>query len=151
MMRRFHYLVATGFGSGYSPTAPGTAGTILAWLAAFFLFRGDMALLISATALVTIVGTISADYVEKDNGSTDPSIVVVDEIAGMWLGMWFLPVDIIPCLIAFGLFRLFDVTKLFPINHLQNLPGGWGIVLDDIGAGIYTMMVMQLLYYFQIF
>jgi len=147
-MRTLHYIIATALGAGYSPTAPGTAGTLLALLASFFFFKGDLPLLIGATILATIIGTISADFVEKDMGTEDPSKVVIDEVAGMWLGLWFVPPEPILYLIAFGLFRLFDVTKLYPIDSLQDLPGGWGIMLDDIGAGIYTLLVMQLVLYF---
>ncbi len=147
MMRKIHYAIATTFGAGYSPTAPGTAGTILAWLAAYFLFQGSLNILIIATIVATVIGTISANFVEKDAGMHDPSIVVIDEVAGMWMGLWLVPMEFTWYLVAFGLFRLFDVTKLFPINKLQDLPGGWGIMLDDIGAGIYTMIVIQIALY----
>ena len=147
-MRTIHYIIATGFGCGYSPTAPGTAGTILALVIGYFLIGGNLPWLIAATLLFTIIGTISADFVEKNSGNHDPSIVVVDEIAGMLLGLWAVPVEPIPYLVAFGFFRLFDVTKLFPIDNLQRLPGGWGIMFDDIGAGIYTLAAMHLLLYF---
>ncbi|MCB0314340.1 MAG: phosphatidylglycerophosphatase A, partial [Calditrichaeota bacterium] len=61
---------------------------------------------------------------------------------------WFVPPEPLLYLIAFGLFRLFDVSKLYPVNRLQDLPGGWGIMLDDIGAGIYTLLIMQIIIYF---
>ncbi len=144
-MRKFHYLIATGFGAGYSPTAPGTAGTLLALLVSFFLFRGDLLMLVVATVICSVIGTISADFVEKDSGISDPAKVVVDEVAGMWLGLWWVPPEPVPYLLAFGLFRLFDVTKLYPIDKLQGFPGGWGIMLDDILAGIYTLVVMQII------
>ena len=147
-MRSIHYLIATVLGAGYSPTAPGTAGTLVGLLVAYFFFQGDAAWLIPATLIATAIGTYSADFVEKDDGIQDPSKVVVDELAGMWLGLWFVPPEPLLYLIAFGLFRLFDVSKLYPVNRLQDLPGGWGIMLDDIGAGIYTLLIMQIIIYF---
>lgn len=147
-MKKMHYLIATVLGAGYSPTAPGTAGTLVGLLVAYFFFQGDAIWLVPATLIATAIGTYSADFVEKDAGIQDPSKVVVDELAGMWLGLWFVPPEPLLYLIAFGLFRLFDVSKLYPLNRLQDLPGGWGIMLDDIGAGIYTLLIMHIIIYF---
>ncbi len=147
-MRFVHYTIATAFGFGYSPTAPGTAGTILALATAYLFFDGNPATLGIATVLATFIGIYSGNYVEKDLGKEDPSIVVIDEVAGMWLGLILVPLNPWLYLLAFGLFRLFDVTKLYPIDYLQRLPGGWGIMLDDIGAGIYTFIIMQIVIYF---
>jgi phosphatidylglycerophosphatase A len=149
-MRFIHYAIATTFGLGYSPTAPGTAGTLFGLAVCYFGLGASTPALILVTILVFAVGTYSAHFVEKDHGKHDPSIVVVDEVAGMMLGLWFVPVAPLPYLVAFGLFRLFDVSKLFPVNKLQDLSGGWGIMLDDIGAGVYTLLIMQALLYFQV-
>lgn len=147
-MRFLHYFIATALGAGYSPTAPGTAGTLLGLGTAYFLVQGNQAVLMGLTALVFLIGTISANYVEQDLQTTDPSRVVIDEVAGMWIGLWFLPVDPWIYISAFGLFRIFDVLKPFPVDWLQELPGGWGIMLDDIGAGLYTLLLMQVILYF---
>lgn len=142
-MRFIHYAIATGLGSGYAPKAPGTAGTILGLVVAWF-FLEDPAHLLIATAAVTIIGTISSSYIEKDAGMEDPQIVVVDEIAGMWLSLWFLPQVWWAYLLAFGLFRLFDIWKPWPVDSLQNLHGGAGIMADDIGAGVYACLLTHL-------
>lgn len=147
-MRFIHYAIATALGFGYSPTAPGTAGTILALVTAYLFFDASIAVLITATVAATAIGIYSGTYVEKDLGKEDPGIVVIDEVAGMWLGLIAVPREPWLYLLAFGLFRLFDVTKPFPINSLQRLPGGWGIMLDDIGAGVYTLIVMHIVLYF---
>ena len=147
-MRILHYAIATGLGSGYVPKAPGTAGSILGLLIAYFFIQHNATVFIITTIIVTLLGVVSGSYVEKDKGLEDPQIVVVDEVVGMWIGLWFVPVEPWLCLLAFGLFRFFDVKKPFPINKLQDLHGGWGIMLDDVMAGIYTLAIMQLLLYF---
>jgi phosphatidylglycerophosphatase A len=87
-MRRVHYVIATTFGLGYSPTAPGTAGTLFALGVCYFGLGASTPALIIVSILVFAIGTYSANFVEKDSGSHDPSIVVVDEVAGMMLGLW---------------------------------------------------------------
>lgn len=89
------------------------------------------------------MGIITADIIEKRSGQRDPSFVVIDEVAGMWLALlgarqvwWYF-------LGAFIIFRLFDILKPGPINRLQELPGGWGIMLDDIGAGLAALAIMK--------
>ncbi len=147
-MRYLHYTLATGLGLGYSPIAPGTAGSILAVVSAYYLIKGNIVVLLIATIVVTIVGIYSSTFVENDLGSEDPSIVVIDEISGMWISLLFLPVTPWWYLNAFVLFRVFDVVKPFPIDSLQKLPGGWGIMIDDVAAGIYTFLILQLFVYF---
>ena len=83
--------------------------------------------------------------VERDLGKHDPGMVVVDEMVGMWLGLWLVPHHLWLFLIALGLFRLFDIWKPFPINSIQKLPEGWGIMMDDVGAGIYTLLLVHLI------
>lgn len=144
-MKRFHYIIATGFGLGYSPLAPGTAGSLLALLMAFFIFRENYVILISAAIIFFGIGIVSATFVEKDQGSEDPGLIVVDEMVGMWIGLLFVPRLWWTFLLAFLLFRLFDILKPFPINAVQKLNNGWGIIMDDVLAGIYTLVTMHLL------
>jgi phosphatidylglycerophosphatase A len=96
-----------------------------------------------AAAVVTAVGIWAASVVARDLGKKDPQIVVVDEVAGLLVTM--LPMREVSWLavaLGFGLFRLFDVLKPWPVRKLEALPGGWGIVLDDIGAGVLGAAVM---------
>ncbi len=144
-MRTVHYLLATVFGAGYSPIAPGTAGSLLAVLTAYWLFPGQTPVLIPATVLITLLGVVVSGKVEQDQGGEDPSIVVIDEAAGMWLSLWFLPPEPWVYGLAFLLFRLFDIVKPYPANRVESIPGGWGIMLDDLVAGGYTLLVMHLL------
>lgn len=144
-MRPIFYIIATCFGLGYSPIAPGTAGSILAVLVAFFLFKGSTTYLVISIILILVIGTIASSYVEKDRESKDPSLVVIDEVAGMWISLLFIPHLWWIFLIAFGLFRLFDVIKPFPANKIQNWDGGLGIMLDDVVAGIYALISTHLI------
>jgi phosphatidylglycerophosphatase A len=144
-MRSVHYTIATGFGLGYSPIAPGTAGSILALLVAYFLMQDNPVYLIVATIICFGIGIVSATFVEKDRGIEDPSLVVVDEIVGMWISLLFIPIVWWMYLIAFLLFRLFDVVKPFPVDSAQKLSRGWGIMMDDVLAGVYALIVMHII------
>ncbi|NIU01416.1 MAG: phosphatidylglycerophosphatase A, partial [Nitrosopumilaceae archaeon] len=137
-MRIVYYTIATGFGLGYSPVAPGTAGSILGLLIAYFLIRGNTVYLVIASVVCFGAGIISATAVERDSGIEDPSLVVVDEIIGMWISLFFIPYLWWSYLIAFLLFRFFDVVKPFPVNSIQKLQNGWGIMMDDVLAGVYA-------------
>jgi phosphatidylglycerophosphatase A len=134
------FLVATWFGCGYAPKAPGTAGSLAGLaiaIALYYLGYGRGALLI-LTAILLAPGIWSASVVAKETNTTDPHIVVVDEVVGQWITLlgaatfnWR------TYLAAFVLFRLLDVWKPAPARQLESLPGGWGIVADDVMAGLY--------------
>ena len=83
--------------------------------------------------------------VERQSGGHDPQFVVIDEVIGQWIALLFCPVDWRHALIALVLFRLFDITKPFPVRRLERLPGGWGIVFDDVAAGLYALGIASLL------
>lgn len=139
-LRDIRILLATWFGSGYAPKAPGTVGSItalpFAWLIAEYSgFTG----LIIATVVVTMVGIWAANAYMAVAGEKDPGPVVIDEVAGMWLTL--LPISATlswqGVLLAFILFRLFDILKPWPISWVDiSVPGGLGVMLDDILAGI---------------
>jgi phosphatidylglycerophosphatase A len=143
-MIQLQYFLATGFFSGYSPIAPGTVGSLLV-LILFFLFPSfpiiSHFLLI---LLLIIVGVWSSSKVASDKGK-DPSIVVIDEMAGMLIALFVLPKTFFIFFLAFILFRFFDITKPFPIKAVEKLPGGWGIMMDDVVAGLYSLLLMYLL------
>lgn len=147
-MRLIYYIIATGFGLGYSTVAPGTAGSILALLVAFFLIKGIVLYLIITIVVFFFMGVIASSYVEKEKEIKDPSSVVIDEIVGMWIGVLFIPHLWWSFLIAFALFRLFDIIKPFPANSLQKLGGGLGIMIDDVIAGVYALISTHLILLF---
>lgn len=144
-MKIVYRLLATGFYSGYFPIAPGSVGSAVA----LFIFwivpsmRG-FALLVVVVALF-FIGAICATEVEKSDGR-DASIINIDEIVGMWVSLLFLPPNISWKLIIAGffIFRAFDIFKPFPINRSQNIKRGWGVMIDDLIAGIYTNLSLRI-------
>ena len=145
--------VATFFGAGYCKPGPGTWGSVAAvllWaavasvklpiLAARSLSFAGLALFVAIDRL----GVPAATIVERESGRTDPGFVVIDEVAGQWIALLGSPADWRHGLIALVLFRLFDITKPFPVRRLERLPGGWGIVFDDVAAGLYALGIASL-------
>jgi phosphatidylglycerophosphatase A len=133
--------IATGGGAGYSPVAPGTVGSavavLLLWLIPFS--RGAVVTFLVA---VVLVGTWAAHRAERLIGGKDPGAIVIDEVAGMILSVLALPPTPWVLVAGFLLFRLFDVVKPPPAHALQRLPGGVGIMLDDMIAGAYALAVL---------
>ncbi len=129
-------LLSTVLGIGFVRPAPGTVASAaalpLAWAIAHFL--GSPAL-IYAALVVFLVGVIATDAYERRIGKPDPSECVIDEVAGQFLACAFAPLTILGYGIAFVLFRVFDITKLWPVSLGEKLPGGWGIMTDDVIAG----------------
>jgi len=96
-------------------------------------------------ALAIALGVPASTIVARESGRKDPQFVVIDEVAGVWITLLFCPPDWIHGLICLVLFRLFDITKPFPVRQLEKLPEGWGIVFDDVAAGLYALGVASLL------
>ena len=142
-MRIVHYIIGTALGSGYFPVAPGTAGSLLA-LFLFWFLPVSSVIWIILILLFFILGVCSGSVIEKEQGH-DPQIVVIDEVVGQWMSLLFIPHTLPWFMGAFLLFRLFDIWKPWPVDKLQNLPGGWGIMMDDVMAGIYTALLIHLL------
>jgi phosphatidylglycerophosphatase A len=129
-------LLSTVLGIGYVRFAPGTVASAVAlpfgWL---ILWKfGPVALAFSSLA-VFLIGAWSTDVYEKRTGRSDPSECVIDEVAGQWLACAVAPLSLVGFAIAFVLFRLFDITKLWPVSLGEKLPGGWGVMTDDMIAG----------------
>jgi phosphatidylglycerophosphatase A len=143
MKDRFIRVVATGIYSGYSPLVPGTVGSIPAWLIAFFLIRGHTPILIVVTVVTFCISVWSAGKAEQTLGR-DAKKIVIDEWAGMFLALLFVPYSFGNYLIAFFAFRAFDVIKLPPAAQAERLPGGWGVTMDDVVAGIQANVLTQL-------
>jgi len=135
--------VATGLGSGYSPFAPGTAGSIVGLL--LFLPLAGLAwpTQLAATAALTLVGVFAAGRVARLVGRKDPGLVVVDEVAGQWMTFVALPFTPVTALAGFVLFRVMDILKPWPARELERLPGGFGIMADDVAAGIYAHLLLR--------
>ncbi len=137
---------ASGLGTGYSPVASGTAGSLLA--VAIWWFVPEMAALKIAITCVVLAASIPiSTAAELLYGKKDDSRIVIDEVVGMWVSVAFLPHTIKYYAAAFLLFRLFDVIKPFGIRKIQSLNGGWGVVMDDFFAGLLANVVVRIAAY----
>jgi phosphatidylglycerophosphatase A len=145
MKKKLAFVLATWFGIGFSPIAPGTCGTLAA-LPLYFALRdfGPIAVLAAAVVL-TLAGVWAAGIVAEHTDEDDPQIVVVDEVAGVLVALAFAPRSLAGVALAVVLFRVFDMTKPFPARSAEDLPGGWGIVIDDIVAGIWAAVLAKVL------
>ncbi|RJX25749.1 MAG: phosphatidylglycerophosphatase A [Desulfurivibrio sp.] len=140
--------LASGLYTGYLPIAPGTWGTLVAFPLHLLLTRLSPAGYYAGLAIIFVVAVLAAGSAEKILDRGDPGIVVIDEIIGMLIGLIGAPIKALPLIIAFLLFRILDILKPFPAGWADaHLHGGLGIVLDDVVAGFYTLLVMQLLKY----
>jgi phosphatidylglycerophosphatase A len=144
LQRFFFITVGTGFYSGYVPFIPGTAGTA-AGIAVFWLFSHLPPLLYVITLLAFIfLSAWIAEGVEEILQQRDAPPIVIDEIAGYMVTMALIPWSLQAVGIGFVLFRVFDITKLFPVNWAERrFSGGWGITLDDDVAGVYANIVLR--------
>ncbi|MFP5234652.1 MAG: phosphatidylglycerophosphatase A [Acidobacteriota bacterium] len=146
------WAVATFFGAGLMKPAPGTWGSaaaVVIWGVYAWSRNPSSALLtialVAGILLTVAIGVPAATIAARESGRKDPGFVVIDEVAGQWIALLGSPVDWRHGLIAFVLFRLFDITKPFPARQLEKLPEGWGIVFDDLAAGLYAWGVAALL------
>jgi len=146
MIRQIALVIATGCYSGYARPFSGTWGTIPAWLIAYYLIEGQQPLLAVAIVASFILSVWSAGEAEESLGH-DNGKIVIDEWAGMFVALLFVPYSLINYLIAFVAFRIFDVVKIPPARQFERLPGGWGITMDDIVAGIHANLATRLVIY----
>jgi phosphatidylglycerophosphatase A len=138
--------IATLFGAGRSPIAPGTAGTLVSLPAA--ILAGDLLPLWGfalATAAVALLAVWSSDAAARFLQQKDPGVVVIDETAGLFVALFGIPIGVASVASAFVLFRVMDVLKPYPAARLERLRGGWGIVADDLVAGLYANLALRLL------
>lgn len=152
---RWAWAIATFFGSGLLKPGPGTYGsiaTVLLWLAgASLLHHNTLHVLVAnliALAVSIALGIPAATRVAHESGRKDPGFVVIDEVAGQLVALLGVPPDWPHALLALLLFRFFDILKPPPIRRLEALPAGTGIVVDDLGAGIYALLVVQIISHF---
>ena len=137
-MEKIAFFIWTAGFAGLVPVAPGTAGSVVG-LVLLILVRAARNDWIEALVLVVVVvvGTWSASVAERHYRREDPGEVVVDEVAGMMLTLLWLPSGWVPFSIGFLAFRFFDIVKPFPARLAERLPGGWGVMADDLVAGLY--------------
>jgi phosphatidylglycerophosphatase A len=145
-------LTATFFGLGHMRPGPGTwasAATMLLWaaLAHALPYPSRTPVLIALALVITLVGIPAATRVARASARKDPRFVVIDEVAGQLISLIAVPLEWKTFLAGFILFRVFDILKPPPVRQLERLPEGTGIMLDDVAAGIYALVVMQLLFH----
>ena len=146
-------LVATFFGSGLMHPGPGTWGSaatvLLWWVLSRWIPTSSQAVTAAALALlVVLIGIPAATQISRATGLKDPQFVVIDEVAGQLIAFIAVPVTWKSLLLGFILFRGFDIVKPWPVRNLERLPEGTGIVIDDVGAGLYALAVMQIVLHF---
>jgi len=122
--------------------APGTAGSLVAAIALWFIPFTRLWFL-AVLAVITLLGIWAAHRVEAVTGRTDPGLIVIDEVAGMMVSVMFLPRTLAVFGSAFLLFRVFDIWKPFPARESQALRGGFGVMVDDLIAGAYTLVLLM--------
>lgn len=150
-IRNIHELIATFFLVGKAPKAPGTFGTLAAALIYYFLpysvpasQRGlfyDSVYWIFFLIIFFFVGVYISTEAEKTMGQ-DSGHIVIDEVCGYWMALIFFPPTLYYTLFGFLFFRFFDIVKPYPINLTQKLPRGWGVMVDDVVAGLFTALTL---------
>jgi len=136
-------VIATAFGAGFSPIAPGTAGSLVGLALFWPLQLTPPWVQVLVTVAVYFAGVAASTRLAQRLGRKDPGAAVVDEVVGMWLALLFLPFTPATAAAAFLLFRVLDVFKPYPARQLESLPGGWGIMTDDVIAGVYANLVLR--------
>jgi phosphatidylglycerophosphatase A len=139
----FTKLLGSGFMTGYAPYATGTVASAAALL--LFLIPGFElpAVIIPATIVLFVLGGRAADSMEQHFGQ-DPSVVTIDEIVGMLISLWFIEPTLLNIGLAFLIFRILDILKPYPAQIFDSRKGGWNIMLDDVVAGVYTNIIIQI-------
>ena len=137
--------IASGFGSGFSPFAPGTVGSAAALLPWLWLRGVPLSYYALAVVIAFAIGVWVSAWVVRRSGVQDPQVVVWDEFVGVWVALIAAPTGWIWMLAGFALFRLFDIWKPWPVSWAdEKLHGGLGVMLDDVFAGVYALIVLQL-------
>ena len=142
-MKKVHEKIATVFGLGYFPIAPGTVGSLVGLLLCLLLHKFFLLYVLVFIALFAI-GVVSSGKVEEEKRLKDPPFIVIDELACMFLVFFLIPLKPSYVIIGFITYRVIDVLKPPPGKFLESLKGGWGVMLDDAMAGIYTNLLLHI-------
>jgi phosphatidylglycerophosphatase A len=133
---------------GFIPGAPGTYASLATTILFFLAYQLSGKILpvyhLSAIGLITLAGILASAQISRSTGQEDPSFIVIDEVAGQLLAFLFLPVNFLNLGLGFVLFRIFDMWKPFPIRKLESLGNGVGVMADDLLAGVYANVILQL-------
>ena len=139
--------IGTVFYIGKLPLAPGTWASIFAVLCWYFLFQSVNHFVLPAISIfLFLIGGIASDTIVKHSKEHDPSRIVIDEWVGQWVALSMMPINIRTGVVAFVAFRIFDIIKPGPVRKMEKIPGGWGIMADDVVAGIMAYFVVLIFY-----
>ena len=145
-MNELFMAIATGCYTGKLPKAPGTWGSLAAFVPWLFIRGLSLPLYLAVVAALFVIGFFAAGAAEKIMDRPDPGCIVIDEIVGMLITLTLVPAHSAAWLLAFILFRLFDILKPFPVSWLdRHIHGGMGIMLDDVMAGVYALVCLQII------
>lgn len=144
-MKRLAVLIATSGGAGYFPIAPGTVGSAVGVVVYLLMSRWSPATQVAIVCAIIAVGTWAADLASRHFAQEDPSYVVIDEVAGQLVTIVLTGAGIVGCIVGFFLFRILDIIKPWPAGRFERLPGGVGIMADDVMAGVYGWILLRLL------
>ncbi|AFL87272.1 phosphatidylglycerophosphatase A-like protein [Terriglobus roseus DSM 18391] len=147
---RWAWIAGTFFGAGFMKPGPGTYGSVAATLVWFAIARHVSIhwlplITLGMAALATAIGIPAATRIARESGRKDPQIVVIDEVAGQWLTLVFCLPQMPFALLGLVCFRIFDILKPPPIRRLEKLPAGTGIMVDDLGAGVYALILQTVI------
>lgn len=149
-MKRILLIIATFFYVGYLPFAPGTWASLVTTTLVYFIspyWQAPVYIQLVIIFAVFLLGIPAATHAEKHFEKEDPRYCVIDEVAGQMISLLLIPHSIGLYAASFLIFRFFDIVKPFPIKHLEKAPHGFGIMIDDVGAGLYSLGLLHLLIY----
>lgn len=139
---RLSKIVVTALGVGNSPILPGTLGSFVGLLLYLSVSRSLSGTLVTL-GLLSALSVLCSRVALRETKEKDPSWIVIDEVLGMMISLFLIPPRVPLLVIGFALFRLLDSVKPFPVNRLEGLKGEWGVLLDDVGAGVYTNLLLH--------
>jgi phosphatidylglycerophosphatase A len=149
-MKRILFIIATFFYIGYLPVAPGTWASLATTALVYFIspyWQAPVYIQIVIIFAVFLLGIPASSQAEKHFDKKDPRACVIDEVAGQMISLLLIPHSIVLYAAGFLIFRFFDILKPFPIKHLEKAPHGIGIMIDDVGAGLFSLALLHLLIY----
>ncbi len=142
----FEKIVGSGFFTGYIPIASGTFGSLIAIVVYLIPGFEQLQIILPSIVILFFYGVYVSSKFENVYGK-DPSQCTVDEVVGTWIALIALPKTAYIIITSFLIWRVFDIIKPFPVRNSEKLPGGWGIMIDDVIAGFYSLIIVQLIVY----
>lgn len=143
----FDKFFGSGFFTGYIPFASGTFGSLVASIIYFLIPGTDNILILSSMIIIFFLYGVYVSYKFENTYGKDPAECTIDEVVGTWIALLNIPKSFLLVVISFFIWRALDIIKPFPARKSESLPGGWGIMVDDVISAFYTFLIMQILYH----